>query len=97
LEADKKVKVMEINNDETNFSHLYYRNRNDVGSLLDLREVTSPFGKEMNKKRGTIHWLALEYFLQSDEKAVTVKKIISEIENEITDHMPVLTRFGVKN
>ncbi len=95
LESEKKVKFMGIN-DESNFSHLYYRNRNDVGSLLDLRVVTSPFARQMNKTGGTIHWLALEELLQSGAKASAVKKIINEIKNEITDHMPVLTRFGVK-
>jgi hypothetical protein len=95
LENDKKVKFMKIN-DDTNFSHLYYRNRNDVGSLLDLRVVTSPFAKQMNKTGGTIHWLTLDNLLQSDESAGAVKQIINEIKNEITDHMPVLTRFDVK-
>jgi len=89
------VKFTEIN-DATNFSHLYYRNRNDVGSLLDLRVITSPFAEQMNKTGGTIHWLSLENLLASDASAGEVKKIINQIKNEITDHMPVLTRFGVR-
>jgi endonuclease/exonuclease/phosphatase family metal-dependent hydrolase len=94
LEKDAYVRFSEIN-DPTNFSHLYYRNRNNVGSLLDLRVVTSPFAKEMNKIGGTVHWLALDDLLGSNKTAGEVKKIINEIKNEITDHMPVLTRFGV--
>jgi exonuclease III len=96
LEGENKVKFEKIN-DATNFSHLYYRNRNDVGSLLDLRVVTSPFARQMNKKTGgTIHWLTLEQLLASDATAGEIKKTIEEIKKEITDHMPVLTRFGVK-
>ena len=95
LEKDKKVLFEKIN-DPSNFSHLYYRNRNDVGSLLDLRVVTSPFAKQMNKKAGgTIHWVTLESLLAGDASAGEIKKIITEIKNEVTDHMPVLTRFGV--
>ncbi|MBM2816417.1 MAG: Endonuclease/exonuclease/phosphatase [Ignavibacteria bacterium] len=94
LEKNKNVKFTKIN-DKTNFSHLYYLNRNDVGSLLDLRVVTSPFAKEMNKTGGTIHWLALEELLSGSATAGEVKKIINEIKTEITDHLPVLTRFGV--
>jgi len=95
LEKEKKVKFRKIN-DETNFSHLYYRNKNDVGSLLDLRVVTSPLAKEMNRTGGTIRWLALEDLLSSDANAGAIKKVIEEIKKEITDHMPVLTRFGEK-
>lgn len=96
LEKDKRVLFEKIN-DPSNFSHLYYRNRNDVGSLLDLRLVTSPFAKQMNQKAGgTIHWVTLEALLAGDASAGEIKKIITEIKNEVTDHLPVLTRFGVK-
>ena len=94
LEKNNKVKFSKIN-DKTNFSHLYYRNRNNVGSLLDLRVVTSPFAKEMNKAGGTIQWLALSELLKKSSSAAEVRKVIEEIKTEITDHMPVLTRFGV--
>jgi hypothetical protein len=96
LEKENKVLFEKIN-DPSNFSHLYYRNKNDVGSLLDLRVVTSPFAKQMNKKTGgTIRWLALETLLSGDATAGEIKKIINEIKKEVTDHLPVLTRFGIK-
>lgn len=83
-------------NDETDFSHLYYRNRNDVGSLLDLRVVTSPFAEQMNQKTGgTVHWLALEDLLESSAGAGEVKQLIKDIKEQVTDHMPVLTRFDI--
>jgi len=94
LEKNNKVKFSKIN-DKTNFSHLYYRNRNNVGSLLDLRVVTTPFAREMNKTGGAIHWLALSELLKNSSSAAEVRKVIEEIKTEITDHMPVLTRFGV--
>jgi hypothetical protein len=94
LEVDGKVKFTKIN-DKTDFSHLYYKNRKDVGSRLDLKVITSPFAKEMNKIGGPIHWLELDQLLSSNAKAGEVKKIIEEIKSEITDHMPVLTRFGL--
>lgn len=94
LESDKKVEFMKIN-DSTNFSHLYYRNRNDIGSLLDLKVITSPFAKTMNQTHGAIHWMTIDDLLSGNKPANEVKKIVNEIKNEITDHMPVLTRFGV--
>jgi hypothetical protein len=96
MEKDKSV-LFEAINDPTDFSHLYYRNKNDVGSLLDLRVVTTPFAKEMNRKAGgTIHWLSLETLMQQDATAGDIKRLIESIKKDITDHMPVLTRFGVK-
>ena len=83
-------------NDSSNFSHLYYRNRNNVGSLLDLKVVTTQFAKEMNKMGGPIHWIALDELLAKSSSAGEVKKVISQIREEITDHVPVLTRFGFK-
>jgi endonuclease/exonuclease/phosphatase family metal-dependent hydrolase len=94
LEKDNRVNFTKIN-DSTNFSHLYYRNKSNVGSLLDLRVVTTPFATQMNKKMGVIKWIALEDLLASDASAGEIKKIIAEIKSEITDHLPVLTRFGV--
>jgi len=93
LEKTGKVKFTEIN-DETNLSHLYYKNRKEVGSLLDLRVITSPFAAKMNKAGGTVKWLKLEDLLESSAGAGEVKKAIEAIKNEITDHLPVLTRFG---
>lgn len=94
LEKEKLVKFKSIN-DKTHFSHLYYRNRNEVGSLLDLRVVTSPFASQMNKTGGPINWLTLESLLESSATAGEVKKVINQIKGEVTDHLPVLTRFGV--
>lgn len=95
LERDKLVQFESIN-DESDFSHLYYRNKNDVGSLLDLRVVTSDFASKMNKKSKVIKWLRLEDLLSGDSSAGEIKRIINEIKKEVTDHLPVLTRFGVE-
>lgn len=96
LEKQKKVEFQKIN-DQTHFSHLYYRNKNDVGSKLDLRVVTTPLAKEMNKKAGgDITWLSLENLMQSGASAGEVKKLIESIKADVTDHLPVLTRFGTK-
>ncbi|MFY8126739.1 MAG: endonuclease/exonuclease/phosphatase family protein [Chitinophagaceae bacterium] len=94
LEENKKAKFLSIN-DSTQFSHLMYRNRNDVGSLLDLKIATSPLAKQMNTKTGgVIKWLTLQQLLESNAQASDVKKMITQIREEITDHLPVLTRFG---
>ena len=96
LEKEKKVKFEAIN-DPTNFSHLYYRNKNDLGSLLDLRIATSPFARKMNKVTGgAIRWVTLDDLIKNDASAGELKKIITEIKTEISDHLPVLTRFGVQ-
>lgn len=96
LEKEKRI-VFEKINDKTDFSHLYYKSKRDIGSLLDLRVVTSPFAKQMNKEtQGVIHWIVLEDLLSQDANASAIKKIISEIKKEVTDHMPVLTRFRLR-
>jgi hypothetical protein len=96
LEDENKIEFESIN-DATNFSHLYYRNKNDVGSLLDLRVVTSPFATKMNQVAGgTIRWITLDQLIQNDASAGELKTIITQIKNEVSDHLPVLTRFGVE-
>lgn len=94
LENDGLVKFSQIN-DSTDFSHLYYKNRQNFGSLLDLRVVTSPLAVQMNKNIGTIHWITIEELLNQDSNASTINQIINDIKKEITDHMPVLTRFSL--
>ena len=96
LEKNNIVKFEKIN-DPSDYSHLYYRNKNDVGSLLDLKIVTSDFATQMNKTGGTIKWIALENLMASNASAAEIKKLIDSIKNDITDHLPVLTRFGVNS
>jgi endonuclease/exonuclease/phosphatase family metal-dependent hydrolase len=95
LEEAKKVKFTAIN-DSTNFSHLYYINKKEWGSLLDLRVITSPLAKQMNKTTGgSIRWFTIDELIKSDASAAKIKKILNEIKSEVSDHMPVLTRFGL--
>ncbi|HVN58856.1 MAG TPA: endonuclease/exonuclease/phosphatase family protein [Bacteroidales bacterium] len=92
LERKKKALFSNIN-DSTHFSHLYYKNRSDVGSLLDLKVVTSPFATALNKVGGAIHWINLDELLESNASAKKVKEYINTVRTEVTDHLPVLTRF----
>jgi exonuclease III len=96
LEKRKRVKFSSIN-DASDFSHLYYRNRNDVGSRLDLRLATSELASQLNKANTTdsaINWVTLDQLLGSTAQAKEVKALIKRIKDEVTDHLPVLTRFG---
>jgi hypothetical protein len=68
-----------------------------VGSRLDLRLATSELATQLNKANTTdsaINWVTLDQLLGSTAQAKDVKALIKRIKDEVTDHLPVLTRFG---
>lgn len=92
MENENKVAFRNIN-DPSDFSHLYYKNRINWGSRLDLAVVSSNMAIKMKGKPSPILWLSLEELIESDASAGQVKAIIKEIKDEVTDHLPVHNRF----
>jgi endonuclease/exonuclease/phosphatase family metal-dependent hydrolase len=95
LEKQGKVKFSSIN-DQSDFSHLYYRNKNDFGSRLDIALVSSQAFQSMkNKKTEVIQWTTISDLLQSasEQKVTEIKAILNDIKENISDHMPLFTRY----
>lgn len=95
MEKLGKVKFNKIN-DATDFSHLYYENKTHIGSRLDIALVTSSASKSMlNKKADVAKWASIDDLVKTaDEKtAKEIKDILNDIKTNISDHMPLLTRY----
>lgn len=95
LEKEKKVKFQSIN-DASDFSHLYYQNKNDIGSRLDIALVSSSAAKNMVKKKTDVaRWTTIDDLLASinQKTVVEIKKILDSIEENVSDHLPLYTRL----
>jgi endonuclease/exonuclease/phosphatase family metal-dependent hydrolase len=79
-------------NDEGDISHLMYRNRNQVGSRLDLQALsyTALDNVYQPKTAGSvIRWQPVDQLMGKS----ALKDKIKELRALVSDHMPVLTRF----
>jgi endonuclease/exonuclease/phosphatase family metal-dependent hydrolase len=93
-DLEKKNKALFTRlNDVNEISHLMFRNKKEIGSRLDLEAVTIAASKEMAKDPMVVRWKSLDNLLSTNPDAKTIKKYIHDISYEITDHMPVVTRF----
>jgi endonuclease/exonuclease/phosphatase family metal-dependent hydrolase len=80
-------------NDHTDFSHLYYKNRNHIGSRLDLALVSSEAGAQLRGQAETVRWVTLDELLESNPNIDAIKAYIKQIKEELSDHMPIYTRY----
>ncbi len=95
LEADKKIKFKSIN-DSSDFSHLYYKNKAELGSRLDIAMVTSSASKQMaGKKTEIANWLTINDIVNTapTRTATEINKLLDAIKDNISDHMPLLSRY----
>lgn len=95
LEKKKLVKFRSIN-DSTDFSHLYYKNKNNLGSRLDIVLTTTEAAQSLKqKKTDVIRWTTIEELLQgaSDKTAASIKATLNNIKQNVSDHMPLFTRY----
>lgn len=95
LEARNEAYFTRINND-SDISHFYYKNRNDLGSRLDLAAVSvAAYENMVNRDDGAVvvRWKNLDEFLSHHPSAQDIKRLISDLGKKISDHMPVITRF----
>lgn len=80
-------------NDPSDFSHLYYTNKQDIGSRLDLVLMSSAVKPNVKMNPKVIKWKPLSDFLAQQHTAAELKALIATIKRDVTDHLPVLTRF----
>lgn len=95
METDGKVKFEAIN-DPSDFSHLYYKNKNDIGSRLDIVLASSDAYRQMqNKKGNVVQWASISDLVNSADPvtAAEIKAILKDIRDNVSDHMPLHTRF----
>lgn len=95
MERDGDVLFKKIN-DTSDFSHLYYKNKTDFGSRLDIALVSTDAGENLaDKKTEVIKWVTIDELIQSasDKKVTEIKAIIDDIKTNISDHMPLFTRY----
>jgi endonuclease/exonuclease/phosphatase family metal-dependent hydrolase len=81
-------------NQKNEISHLMYKNKNEFGTRLDLTAVTVSASKELAEtKSSVIRWKSLDELLATSPDSKKLKAYIKEVSDNISDHMPVVTRF----
>lgn len=93
LESRKKLAFASIN-DESDFSHLMYKNRTSLGSKLDLAAISAASVKEMvDANAETVRWTTVDELIKHSAKAATIKDHFKHLRESVSDHMPVALRF----
>lgn len=95
LEREKKAYFQKIN-DQSDFSHLYYTNKQNIGSRLDLVLMSSSAKLMKTADPKVVKWASLDTFLSQQPSATEIKKYLADIRATVSDHMPVVTRFYFK-
>jgi len=97
LEQAGSVEFTSIN-DEDEISHLMYRSRTDIGSRLDLKVFTASAAAQQAEGGGgaVVRWTSLSELLDSGSSATQIKSLLREISRDLSDHMPVVSRFYFK-
>jgi len=92
LEAEKKVLFRKVNDDDA-ISHLMYRRKDDIGSRLDLKVVSTSAGGLRKADPEVVRWTTLAKLLAGNPSAAQIKQFIREVSRDLSDHMPVVSRF----
>lgn len=92
LEEKGKLKFREINNG-SDISHLMYKNKKELGSRLDLCSVSMSASEKMGEPPSVVKWAPLEELLKTGPSSKEIKGFLSALREEVSDHLPVLTRF----
>lgn len=92
LEKEGKMLFEAINNPNS-ISHLMYKNKSEVGSRLDVVTLTSSVERVIKSNPEVVRWKSLDELLNTNPKASEIKAYIKDISENISDHMPVVTRF----
>ncbi len=81
-------------NNKNEISHFMYKTKSEFGSRLDLSCVTMSASEALAEKKSTvIQWKSLDELLQTSPDSKKIKAYIKEVSENISDHMPVVTRF----
>lgn len=94
LEQQGKAKFRSIN-DKTAISHLMYKNKQEIGSRLDLGAISMAAFDELHKPPAPVHWKSLDKLLATNPKAKQIRNYIKQVREKISDHMPVVVRFYI--
>lgn len=99
LEATKEAAFSDIN-DESDFSYLWLRNQSSQFlSRIDLGVVSMSAVKRAEVLAKPIRWKPIEETLAQagDLKAPAVRAVLREIKENLSDHLPCVSRFYFKN
>jgi endonuclease/exonuclease/phosphatase family metal-dependent hydrolase len=93
MERKGQILFQEMNHKD-DISHLMYKNKNEIGTRLDLSAVTiSSANQLVNRQSQVVRWKSLDNLLKGNPKASQIKEYIQEVSKGVSDHMPVVTRF----
>jgi endonuclease/exonuclease/phosphatase family metal-dependent hydrolase len=92
LEAEKKVFFRRINDDDA-ISHLMYKRKDDIGSRLDIKVASATAGAFRRGDPKVVRWTTLTKLLAGNPSAAQIKQFIREVSRDLSDHMPVVSRF----
>lgn len=92
LEQQNLAKFASINN-SSEISHLMYKNKQNLGSRLDMAAVSMSASERMGEPPAVVRWAPLDEFLGTDPKANQIKEFLKTIREDVSDHLPVVTRF----
>jgi endonuclease/exonuclease/phosphatase family metal-dependent hydrolase len=92
LEADAKVLFRRVNDDDA-ISHLMYKRKDDIGSRLDIKVASASAGGYRRGDPKVVRWTTLVKLLAGNPSAAAIKQFIREVSRDLSDHMPVVSRF----
>ncbi len=92
LENAGKAAFQSIN-DEGSISHLMYKNKQNFGSRLDLEALSKSTVSQLAKPPEVVRWKGLDQLIASNPKGQAIKDYIAWLGMNVSDHMPVVTRF----
>ena len=92
LEADEKVFFRRVNDDDA-ISHLMYRRKDDIGSRLDIKVASASAAGFRKADPKVVRWTTLAKLLAGNPSAAEIKRFIREVSQDLSDHMPVVSRF----
>lgn len=98
LEKTGDVKFSQIN-DSSEISHLYYKNKREIGSRLDLSIVSTKMSRQMaNNRSKVVKWITVDEMQKNlnELSAKDIKGKISEVKKALSDHMILQSRFYLK-
>jgi exonuclease III len=80
-------------NDDDAISHLMYKRKDRIGSRLDLKVASASVGGFRRGDPKVVRWTTLAKLLASNPSAAAIKRFIREVSRDLSDHMPVVSRF----
>jgi endonuclease/exonuclease/phosphatase family metal-dependent hydrolase len=92
LEAEAKVFFRKVNDDDA-ISHLMYKRKDRIGSRLDIKVASASVGGFRRGDPKVVRWTTLAKLLAGNPSAAAIKRFIREVSRDLSDHMPVVSRF----